>query len=119
MCGYNDVILLKNPTLGKHSVTKFEVPNACVHCTDGPDGNFVTECLLKIETFFLDEYGIRSMNTIALNERNCNLLMERKQLPVQCIITIHVPRDSPPCFNAYFKLQTIKVNAIQKWLVYE
>ena len=29
-----------NPTLGKHSVTKFEVLNAGVHCTDGLNGNF-------------------------------------------------------------------------------
>ena len=50
---------MKHPTLGKHSVTKYEVTNAGVHCTDGLAGNFVTECLFKVETFFFDQYGIK------------------------------------------------------------
>ena len=49
---------IKNPTLGKHSVAKFEVPNAGVHCTDSLGGDFVMECLVKVETF-LDQYGMK------------------------------------------------------------
>ena len=43
--------LKNNPMLGKHSVTKFEIPNAGVHCTDSLTGYFVTECLFIEETW--------------------------------------------------------------------
>ena len=44
-------IFIKHPTLGNNSVTKFEVTNAGVHCTDGTAGHFVTECLSNIYIF--------------------------------------------------------------------
>ena len=51
MAGSNDTI--KVPTLGEHSVTKFKVTKAMVHCTDALAEHFVTEGYLKVETFFV------------------------------------------------------------------
>ena len=45
-------IFINNPTLGKHSVRKFEMLNAGVHCMGGLAGNCVTGCLFKEETLF-------------------------------------------------------------------
>ena len=42
----------------QHTVTKFQVTFAGVHSTDGHAGNFMTECLNKVVTFF-DQYGIK------------------------------------------------------------
>ena len=45
------IILIKIPTLGKHSFKKNEVLNARVYWTDDITENFVTECLIKVTTF--------------------------------------------------------------------
>ena len=46
-------IFIKTPTLGKAKhVTKFKMLNAVVHSMDGLAGNFVSEPLFKVGTFF-------------------------------------------------------------------
>ena len=42
----------KNPTLGKHSVTKFGVPNAGVHCKDGLNGNFCSRVFVQSRNIY-------------------------------------------------------------------
>ena len=55
---YDTILFLQKFLLWANTVTKFEVANIRVHCTDDLAENFVTECLLKVDPLFLDQYNM-------------------------------------------------------------